>query len=114
MSDFRKRLNAKRQREARKNLLDNAYEEKLQKMKEIYADLKTNMTKYSSQYESQIRNNKEVRAKFINICNKIGIDPIVSKNIKPLTNHRQEIDVGHAWRLLQPNLNPDFEDLRED
>lgn len=48
-------------------------------MRKIYNDLKVNMNKYSQQYESEIRNNKEVRAKFINICNKIGIDPIVSK-----------------------------------
>lgn len=81
MSDFRKRLHQKRQKEARQNLLNNAYEEKLQKMKEIYDNLKVNMTKYSSEYESEIRNHKEVRAKFINICNKIGIDPIVSKKL---------------------------------
>ena len=48
-------------------------------MRSIYQELKANMSKYSSQYESEIRNNKQVRAKFINICNKIGIDPIVSK-----------------------------------
>ena len=48
-------------------------------MRDIYNDLKINMNKYSQQYEHEIRNNKEVRAKFINICNKIGIDPIVSK-----------------------------------
>lgn len=79
MSDFRKRLHQKRQREARQNLLSSAYEEKLAKMREIYGNLKQNMTKYSAEYESEIRNNKEIRAQFINICNKIGIDPIVSK-----------------------------------
>lgn len=82
MSDFRKRLHQKRQREARQNLLSNAYDEKLKKMREIYGNLKQNMTKYSSEYESEIRNNKQIRAKFINICNKIGIDPIVSKQKK--------------------------------
>jgi ESCRT-II complex subunit VPS22 len=72
-------MQRKREREQREKTLNAANEDKMAQMRQIYNDLKLNMSKYSSQYENQIRNNKEVRAKFINICNKIGIDPIVSK-----------------------------------
>lgn len=79
MSDFRKRRQMERERQKRQQKLSSANEDKMAQMHKIYNDLKLNMNKYSKQYENQIRNNKDVRAKFINICNKIGIDPIVSK-----------------------------------
>jgi len=79
MSDFRKRRQAQRERELRQQKLQGANEDKMVQMRKIYNDLKLNMNQYSKQYENEIRNNKDVRAKFINICNKIGIDPIVSK-----------------------------------
>ena len=59
--------------------MDSANQAKVQEMRKIYEDLKQNLSQYSSQYEGQIRNNKDARAKFVSICNKIGIDPIVSK-----------------------------------
>lgn len=48
-------------------------------MKQIFEVLKTNLSKYSEKYGEAIRQNKEKRAKFNQICNRIGIDPIVSK-----------------------------------
>jgi ESCRT-II complex subunit VPS22 len=48
-------------------------------MKGIFELLKENLSKYSENYGEEIRNNKEKRSKFIQICNRIGIDPIVSK-----------------------------------
>lgn len=48
-------------------------------MKEIFAVLKTNLATYSEKYGEEIKQNKAVRAKFNEICNKIGIDPINSK-----------------------------------
>ena len=79
MSSFADRRRKKRQQEEKKKIRDGAYTEKLAKMKEIYSSLKENMQMYSAQYKSEIRNNKEKRAKFIAICNKLDIDPIVSK-----------------------------------
>lgn len=79
MSDFRLKRQREKEREQRTQQLTQANESKVQEMRKIYDDLKINMNKYSTQYENEIRNNKHVRAKFINICNKIGIDPIVSK-----------------------------------
>lgn len=48
-------------------------------MKQIFEVLKTNLAQYSEKYGEAIRQNKEKRAKFNQICNRIGIDPIVSK-----------------------------------
>ena len=48
-------------------------------MKQIFEVLKTNLSAYSEKYGEAIRLNKEKRAKFNQICNRIGIDPIVSK-----------------------------------
>lgn len=48
-------------------------------MKGIFEVLKENLTRYSESYGQEIRHNKEKRSKFIQICNRIGIDPIVSK-----------------------------------
>lgn len=48
-------------------------------MKAIFDVLKDNLSKYSEKYGEEIRQNKEKRAKFNQICNRIGIDPIVSK-----------------------------------
>lgn len=48
-------------------------------MKTIFEGLKENLSKYSEKYGEEIKHNKEKRSKFIQICNRIGIDPIVSK-----------------------------------
>ncbi len=48
-------------------------------MKQIFEVLKSNLAQYSEKYGEAIRQNKEKRAKFNQICNRIGIDPIVSK-----------------------------------
>ncbi len=73
------RKKREKEEEQRRQIESQTNETKVTEMRKIYDVLKENMNKYSSQYESEIRNNKVVRAKFINICNKIGIDPIVSK-----------------------------------
>jgi len=79
MSSFAERRRQKRAKEAKKEIISEAYHDKLAKMKEIYSSLKENLQNYSHQYEHEIRNNKDKRAKFISICNKLDIDPIVSK-----------------------------------
>ena len=48
-------------------------------MKDIFAGLKENLGKYSERYGEDIKSNKDYRAKFNQICNRIGIDPIVSR-----------------------------------
>ena len=48
-------------------------------MKEIFARLKSNLSQYSEKYSEEIKNNKEMRGKFNAICNRIGIDPIITK-----------------------------------
>lgn len=41
--------------------------------------MKVNLAKFSEKYGEDIRQNKEKRAKFNQLCNQIGIDPIQSK-----------------------------------
>ena len=49
-------------------------------MKKIFSVLKDNLSKYSETYGQEIKNNREVRSKFNIVCNRIGIDPVVSKS----------------------------------
>jgi ESCRT-II complex subunit VPS22 len=48
-------------------------------MKMIYKDLQQNLLKYADNYRKEISTNKEARAKFSNLCQEMGIDPVVSK-----------------------------------
>lgn len=48
-------------------------------LKQVFETLKANLANFSEKYGEVIRQNKEKRAKFNQICNQIGIDPIVSK-----------------------------------
>lgn len=48
-------------------------------LKQVFDTLKTNLASFSEKYGEVIRQNKDKRAKFNQICNQIGIDPIVSK-----------------------------------
>ena len=48
-------------------------------MRDIFRVLQTNLQEYSQEYSKEIRVNKEIRGQFNQICNKLGIDPIVSK-----------------------------------
>lgn len=48
-------------------------------MKQIFEVMQQSLNQYSQGYSSEISSNKEIRARFNQICNKMGIDPIVSK-----------------------------------
>ena len=111
MSSFAERRRKKREQEAKKKILDSAHGDNLERMKEIYKNLKENLQQFSSHYESEIRNNREKRAKFIAVCNKLDIDPIVSTPKVSLTPFRQKIDVWDARRFLQPDFDLDPQNL---
>ena len=51
MSSFADRRRKKREQEAKKKILDSAHGDNLEKMKEIYQNLKENLQQFSSHYE---------------------------------------------------------------
>ena len=66
-------------RQANQKNVNEEYEGNLAKMKGIYKEVQENMLKYADTYRQEISTNKEARAKFNNLCQDMGIDPVVSK-----------------------------------
>lgn len=86
MSSLAERLRNMEVKQERGEIIRKNYEESVKKvglfitqMKTIFEVLKDNLARYSEKYGEEIRQNKDKRAKFNQICNRIGIDPIVSK-----------------------------------
>ena len=66
-------------RKANRANVDQEYANNLAKMKAIYKEVQENMLKYADTYRQEISTNKDARAKFNNLCQDMGIDPVVSK-----------------------------------
>jgi ESCRT-II complex subunit VPS22 len=53
-------------------------QEELEKYRELLAKFQENIKSFSKKYATEIRQEKEFRASFLDICSKIGVDPLSS------------------------------------
>lgn len=79
MKGARNRMMQNVEAESRQEQVQHEYEKNLTRMREIYKNFQTNLTKYAEKYQHEIATNREARAKFNNLCQDMGIDPVVSK-----------------------------------
>ena len=93
MSTLAERLRMQGVKQEKQEILKKNWEENMTKMKDIFNVLKTNLQQYSQQYGEEIKKNKEVRSKFNNVCNRIGIDPINCKLFYP---HQKQNEASGA------------------
>ena len=69
----------KQQREKKKKIVDSYYNEQTKKLENIMQKIDNLLKNKSADYEYKIKNNPEFRTKFANLCNILGIDPIITK-----------------------------------
>ncbi|KRW99382.1 hypothetical protein PPERSA_02494 [Pseudocohnilembus persalinus] len=55
------------------------YDEKNKRLKEIHTVFSENLTQYASQYQDKIKKNPHFRQQFNELCQGLGIDPMVTK-----------------------------------
>lgn len=72
-------MEAKLQKQKKKQMVDSYYSEQTEKLEKIIKKIDNLLKNKSADYEYKIKNNPEFRTKFANLCNILGIDPIISK-----------------------------------
>jgi ESCRT-II complex subunit VPS22 len=52
-------------------------QQKTERLKQVYSEFQNNLTQFASKYKDQINHDSKFRDKFNNMCQDLGVDPMV-------------------------------------
>lgn len=69
----------KKQAEDQAKLGKEMMQQKTDRLRQIYNDFQSNLTQFAEKYKDQINHDSKFRDKFNNMCQDLGVDPMISK-----------------------------------